>query len=146
MNFLCELGTLFWLRQGADDHYVWPTVTTQNQGGSVPIFDQSFLEGQRWGVPLATCTAEMSKDRPTPVDRIYLASEGGWAHDYIPTLILRRDRASKASDGDNLIKSFQDSLCEKYGFNDRGIYHSDVEKVIVPKSEEYAVFEIIPVS
>ena len=29
-----------------------------------------------------------------------------------------------------------------YGFNDRGIYHWDVEKVIVPKGEEYAAFEI----
>jgi hypothetical protein len=30
--------------------------------------------------------------------------------------------SSKASDGDNLIKSFQDTICEKYGFNDRDIY------------------------
>jgi hypothetical protein len=50
--------------------------------------------------------------------------------------------SSKASDGDNLIKSFQDTLCEKYGFNDRDIYHWEVEKVIVKKGEEYAAFEI----
>ncbi len=50
--------------------------------------------------------------------------------------------SSKASDGDNLIKSFQDTLCEKHGFNDRDIYHWGVEKVIVPKGEEYAAFEI----
>ena len=50
--------------------------------------------------------------------------------------------SSKAADGDNLIKSFQDALCEKYGFNDRDIYHWDVEKVIVPKGQEYAGFEI----
>jgi hypothetical protein len=50
--------------------------------------------------------------------------------------------SSKASDGDNLIKSFQDTLCEKYGFNDRDIYHWEVEKKIVPKGEEYAAFEI----
>jgi Holliday junction resolvase RusA-like endonuclease len=50
--------------------------------------------------------------------------------------------SSRASDGDNLIKSFQDALCERYGFNDRDIYHWDVEKVIVPKGKEYAAFEI----
>jgi len=50
--------------------------------------------------------------------------------------------SSKASDGDNLIKSFQDTLCEKYGVNDRDIYAWQVEKVIVPKGEEFAAFEI----
>jgi len=52
--------------------------------------------------------------------------------------------SSKASDGDNLIKSFQDTLCEKYGFNDRDIYRWEVEKVIVPKGAEYVEFEIRP--
>lgn len=50
--------------------------------------------------------------------------------------------SSKAADGDNLIKSFQDTICEQYGFNDREIYRWEVEKVIVPKGEEYAAFEI----
>jgi hypothetical protein len=50
--------------------------------------------------------------------------------------------SSEASDGDNLIKSFQDTLCEKYGINDRDIYKWDVEKKIVPKGQEYASFEI----
>jgi len=50
--------------------------------------------------------------------------------------------SSKASDGDNLIKSFQDTLCEKYGFNDRQIYRWEVEKKIVPRGEEYVAFEI----
>lgn len=52
--------------------------------------------------------------------------------------------SSKASDGDNLIKSFQDTLCERYGFNDRDIYRWEVAKVIVPKGQEYAAFEINP--
>jgi Holliday junction resolvase RusA-like endonuclease len=50
--------------------------------------------------------------------------------------------SSKASDGDNLIKSFQDTLCEKYGVNDRDIFEWRVEKVIVPKGKEYVAFEI----
>jgi|ERR1017187_1877229 hypothetical protein len=54
--------------------------------------------------------------------------------------------SSTASDGDNLIKSFQDSLCEKYVFNDRDIYHWEVEKKIVPKGQEYVAFEIRPFS
>jgi hypothetical protein len=52
--------------------------------------------------------------------------------------------SSKASDGDNLIKSFQDTICEKYGFNDRDIYRWEVEKKIVPKGQDYAAFEISP--
>ena len=50
--------------------------------------------------------------------------------------------SSRAADGDNLIKSFQDTLCEKYSFNDRDTFHWDVTKKIVPKGEEYAAFEI----
>jgi hypothetical protein len=50
--------------------------------------------------------------------------------------------SSKAADGDNLIKSFQDTLCEKYGFNYRDIYRWEVDKKIVPKGQEYAAFEI----
>jgi hypothetical protein len=43
--------------------------------------------------------------------------------------------SSKAADGDNLIKSFQDTICEKYGFNDREIYRWEIEKKIVAKGE-----------
>ena len=41
--------------------------------------------------------------------------------------------SSKNSDGDNLIKAFQDALAEQYGFNDRDIYRWEVEKRIVAK-------------
>lgn len=50
--------------------------------------------------------------------------------------------SSKNSDGDNLIKVFQDALAEKYGFNDKMIYKWDIEKVDVKKGEEYIDFEI----
>src|ERR1039458_6806740 len=36
--------------------------------------------------------------------------------------------SSKASDGDILIKSFQDALCEKYGFNDPDIYRWKIKR------------------
>ena len=52
--------------------------------------------------------------------------------------------SSKNSDGDNLIKVFQDALAECYGFNDKRIYHWDVTKVDVPRGREYIEFEIIP--
>ena len=51
--------------------------------------------------------------------------------------------SSKNSDGDNLIKSFQDTLCEKYGINDRDIYRWEVEKRIVLKGQEFVEFDII---
>jgi hypothetical protein len=51
--------------------------------------------------------------------------------------------SSKASDGDNFIKTLQDTLCEKYGFNDRDIYSWEIERKIVLKGEEYAAFELL---
>lgn len=50
--------------------------------------------------------------------------------------------SSKKSDGDNLIKSFQDCLSEVYGFNDNQIYKWEVEKVDVKKGAEFIDFEI----
>ena len=50
--------------------------------------------------------------------------------------------SSKASDGDNLIKAFQDAIAEHYGFNDKRIYHWNVTKVDVPKGKEFVEFEL----
>jgi Holliday junction resolvase RusA-like endonuclease len=50
--------------------------------------------------------------------------------------------SSKASDGDNLVKAFQDILAEKYGFNDKEIYRWTIEKKITKKGEEYISFEL----
>lgn len=52
--------------------------------------------------------------------------------------------SSKNSDGDNLIKVFQDALAERYGFNDKRIYDWHVTKVDVPRGKEYIEFEIGP--
>ena len=49
---------------------------------------------------------------------------------------------SKRTDGDNLVKCFQDILSEKYGFNDNTIYRWEVEKIVVKRGEEFIVFEI----
>ncbi len=50
--------------------------------------------------------------------------------------------SSSGSDGDNLIKAFQDCLSNAYGFNDNTIYKWDIEKVVVKKGEEYIDFQI----
>ena len=50
--------------------------------------------------------------------------------------------SSKNSDGDNLIKAFQDCLATAYGFNDRMIYQWYVEKEDVKKGAEYIDFTI----
>jgi Holliday junction resolvase RusA-like endonuclease len=50
--------------------------------------------------------------------------------------------SSRNSDGDNLIKAFQDALAEQYGFNDRDIYRWEVEKQIVANGKEFVGFEI----
>ena len=50
--------------------------------------------------------------------------------------------SSKGSDGDNLIKAFQDCLAEAYGFNDNKIYKWEIQKVDVKKGKEYIEFEV----
>lgn len=46
------------------------------------------------------------------------------------------------SDIDNFLKSFQDILQKKYGFNDNMIYHIQIIKQIVKKGSEFINFEI----
>lgn len=50
--------------------------------------------------------------------------------------------SSKNSDGDNLIKCFQDCLAIKYKFNDNRIYEWYIKKVDVEKGFEYIAFRI----
>ena len=50
--------------------------------------------------------------------------------------------SSMLSDCDNGIKPFLDCLVKKYGFDDRYITQLNVHKKVVPKSEEYIIFEI----
>lgn len=48
------------------------------------------------------------------------------------------------ADGDNPLKPFQDVLSKMYGFNDNMIYRTTIEKVIVPKGEEFIEWELVP--
>lgn len=50
--------------------------------------------------------------------------------------------SARASDGDNLIKCFQDALGDHYEFNDNRIYKWVVEKVIVKKGQEFIEWNI----
>ena len=52
--------------------------------------------------------------------------------------------SSSLADNDNPIKPFQDILQAKYGFNDKLIYKTIIEKIDVEKSREFICFEIIP--
>lgn len=51
--------------------------------------------------------------------------------------------SSSASDWDNPIKPFQDSLAKKYGFNDKLIMKATVEKKVVKRGQEYIGFKIM---
>lgn len=53
--------------------------------------------------------------------------------------------SSKLCDWDNPVKPFQDVLQKKYGFDDRRIEKAVVEKVLVPKGDEFVEFEIVGV-
>lgn len=57
-------------------------------------------------------------------------------------LHLRFGVSSKNADIDNPVKPFVDCLQKKYGFNDRQIYQLTVEKIDVPKGQEFIEFEI----
>lgn len=50
--------------------------------------------------------------------------------------------SSKLFDFDNAIKQFQDCLCTKYDFNDRRIYRAVIEKIDMPKGQEFISFSI----
>lgn len=50
--------------------------------------------------------------------------------------------SNRASDITNCLKPFEDILQEKYGFNDNRIYHTWLQKIIVPKGEEGILFKI----
>lgn len=54
--------------------------------------------------------------------------------------------SSKLSDLSNGIKGFEDSLCKKYGFDDRDIYKMNIEKKIVKKGDEYISFSLYSLS
>src|SRR5688572_26985626 len=50
--------------------------------------------------------------------------------------------SSVQSDYDNMIKQAQDVISSKYGFNDNRIFRGIIDKVIVPKGQEFIEFEI----
>lgn len=50
--------------------------------------------------------------------------------------------SNKGQDYDGAIKNLQDVLQEAYGFNDNQIYYATIEKIIVPKSQEFIEFSI----
>lgn len=58
------------------------------------------------------------------------------------SLTLEFGVSYKSTDGDNLVKCFQDSIAEQYGFNDRQIYKWEIKKVDVKRKEEYIKFAI----
>lgn len=57
-------------------------------------------------------------------------------------LYLKWGFSSAASDWDNPIKSFQDCLQKKYGFNDNKVFRAFVEKEKVKKGSEFIEFKI----
>lgn len=50
--------------------------------------------------------------------------------------------SSSLADWDNPVKPLQDILQKKYGFNDKDIIRATVEKITVPKGQEYFEFKI----
>jgi len=49
--------------------------------------------------------------------------------------------SSRGADYDNNVKSLQDIISKKYGFNDNRIMEANIKKVIVPKGKEYITFK-----
>lgn len=57
-------------------------------------------------------------------------------------LTLTVGQSASSCDWDNPIKTFQDVMAKKYGFNDKRIFRGVVEKVIVPKGKEYIEWDL----
>lgn len=57
-------------------------------------------------------------------------------------LTMKVGQSASSCDWDNPIKTFQDVLAKKYGFNDKKIFRGDVEKFIVPKGQEFIDWEL----
>jgi hypothetical protein len=63
-----------------------------------------------------------------PSDKLMLQMEVGYSNE--------------ANDLSNSIKCFEDILAKKCGFNDKKIYRLVLDKVIVPKGEEYIDYKL----
>ena len=57
------------------------------------------------------------------------------------TLLIQVGFSSKASDADNIAKTFLDILQKFYNFNDKNIYKLAIEKFDVEKGQESISFE-----
>ncbi len=57
-------------------------------------------------------------------------------------LIIQFGFSNRGSDIDNCVKVFTDVLQAKYEFNDNRIYRLVVNKVIVPRGDEYINFKL----
>ena len=90
--------------------------------------------------------------KPTPEFKQYrLDVEDLLPEDYeVPEgelfIFFRWGQSSRGADIDNSCKPFLDCLQNKYGFNDNKVYLLVMEKVIVPKKEEFIEFDIRPLS
>lgn len=57
-------------------------------------------------------------------------------------IVFRFGFSNMGADFDNPLKPTIDCLSKKYKFNDNNIYEAHVQKVKVPKGQEYFEFEI----
>jgi len=61
-------------------------------------------------------------------------------------IVFRFGFSNVMSDWDNPVKPLQDIMQKKYGFNDKNIQEAHVQKVKVPKGQEYFEFEITAIN
>lgn len=59
-------------------------------------------------------------------------------------IYLKFGFSNSASDVDNCVKPFVDILQKKYKFNDKFIYRMVVEKVLVPKGDDFIEYRLRP--
>lgn len=62
------------------------------------------------------------------------------------SIVFRFGFSNMGSDIDNPLKCTIDCLSKKYKFNDNNIHEVHVQKVKVPKGQEYFEFEIIAIN
>lgn len=98
-----------------------------------PLSVNKVWQGRRFKTPYYKAYEQevmlmLPKDLKIPSGRLGLALEVGFSN--------------KQSDIDNVAKPFIDILQKQYKFNDRDLYQLKMDKVIVPKKEEYIQFMV----
>lgn len=99
-----------------------------------PLSLNSAYRGRRFSTPALDVYKQLVIYKAQPIKDVDFTKKMQVSYDF--------GVSTTNSDGDNLVKCFQDALATKYGFNDNLIYKWEITKTVVKKGEEYVSFSL----